>query len=314
MGTRRTAQEDAMLQDKRTKLQERIDEFCRKSNQYLPVMQDNPFIPPDLSEEWVTFDDSEPVNDDLPSFDEDEDGEGDAGEQDEGLPARSTAREEESIFIDNALPAEEQRIPLPSTFGRTACAGRLKHLAKVELSLRKGQANDALHALRMAIGQKSFVYRSKIRKGSTSSNSNYKQRLRNSSGAQTLEMSIDQSSKVYISARRAIMKLGASKADKAKYQVLQPEHVHASTAVVDFNARGQRNESLSWIWHVHRAPAEDPTWMQECKRLLFTYRVRTHLTLSSIQSELASCQIQAGPMGGRIGVAKVGAAVDQALS
>lgn len=152
------------------------------------MMQENPFVPADLSEEWVSFDDSGPTDDDLPSFD-DSDDEADV-DHDTAVPAIGLhAQAEEIIFIDNALPPEQQQIPLPSTFGSAACAGRLKHLARVELSLRKGQANDALHALRMAIGQKSFVYWSKIRKNSTSSNSNYKKRLRNSTDARTLEMS-----------------------------------------------------------------------------------------------------------------------------
>lgn len=314
LGNRRTAQEDIALQDKRTKLQERIDEFCRRSAQYLHMMQENPFVPADLSEEWVSFDDTEPIDNDLPSFDDSDDEENAEHEppvQVTGLRAESG---EETIFIDNALPAEQQLIPLPSTFGSAACAGRLKHLARIELSLRKGQANDALHALRMAIGQKSFVYWSKIRKGSTNVKSNYKRRLRNSDDARTLGMSIDQSAKVYISARRAMLKLGASKADQDKYKILTPKHVHSSTAVVDFNAPGQRNESLSWIWHAHRASGDDPTWLRECRFLLFAPYIIGSICSYSVQSELASSKISARSLGRGVGAVTVRTIVDEAVS
>lgn len=264
IGPRRNPQDNATIEDKRSKLQESIDEFWRTSHLYLPALDHNPFTPPDVSEEWVPFDDTTSVNDDPPSFDDDED---DSDTDDTTLPQTTRVRsgEVDIMVLDHALPAEQQRIPLPSSFGRAACGGRLKQVAQVELSLRKGQANDALHALRLAIGKKSFVYWSKIRKGSTGKNSNYGRRKRNSTDAQTLEMSIDQSSKVYMSARRAMAHLGASEADLDKYQILRKADVSASTAIVDFNAAGQRNKSLSWIWHAHRSSVEDPTWLKECK-------------------------------------------------
>lgn len=261
MGPRRNVQDNASIHGKRLKLLESIDEFWRSSSLYLPPTYRDFLAPPDVSDEWVSLENPPTDDDDPPSFDDDDDAESDADE-----PALDrSAVQEEMVLMDNALPAEEQRLPLPSTFGPAACAGRLKQLAEVELSLRKGQANDALHALRLAIGQKSFVYWNKIRKGSTGVRSNYRRRKRNSADAGTLELSIDQSSKVYASARRAMTSLGASEADLEKYKKLLKDHVSANTAVVDFNAPGQRNKSLPWIWHVNHSPAEDPMWMQERK-------------------------------------------------
>ena len=162
----------------------------------------------------------------------------------------------------DVLPAEEQKIPLPSSYGREACAGYLKFLAGVELALRIAQATDALHSLRLLIAQKSFVYRNDVRKGAT--NANHKKRLRSRGNIASLSASVDLSAKVYMLARRAMQILGAGEDILRKYQVLQPQHIQTSTAVVDFNAPGQRNKTLSWIWHSHQSSANDPSWLREC--------------------------------------------------
>jgi len=69
--------------------------------------------------------------------------------------------------------AETCPLPLPSTFGfpEITCLGQ-ESLAKKELSLREGQANDQLQGVRMALGKKSFLFRkdlhlakSKFKKG-----------------------------------------------------------------------------------------------------------------------------------------------------
>ena len=141
------------------------------------------------------------------------------------------------IDVSSTLPAEEQKIPLPSSYGSEACKMYLKALADIEIALRRAQANDALHDLRLAIGQKSFIYRYKIRKGAT--NANHKKRLRSRTSVLSVSAQIDISAKTYTSARRAMCILGASTDLLDKYQVLQPQHVQTSTTVVDFNAPGQ---------------------------------------------------------------------------
>ena len=165
----------------------------------------------------------------------------------------------------NVLPAEEQRIPLPSSYGREACDGYLRFLANIELALRIAQAVDALHDLRLLIAQKSFVFRNNVRKSTT--NANYKKRLRSYDNIGSLSSSIDLSAKVYASARRAMRVLGASQEVLQKYQLLQPQHLRTSTAVVDFNAPGQRNQAMSWIWKSHEPSTNDPAWLRECNFL-----------------------------------------------
>ena len=57
------------------------------------------------------------------------------------------------------LLAKKKPLFLPSSIGYQKCHELgLQHLTKKELSLREGQANDALHGIRMAIGEKSFRF------------------------------------------------------------------------------------------------------------------------------------------------------------
>ena len=225
------------LYDRRERLQESIDEFCRLARIYIPSIGDDQLTQADDPDEWEDFN---------PQSSEDE---GD-GIQHKNPPD-----------VLDVLPAEEQKIPLPSSYGREACAGYLKFLANVELALRIAQATDALHNLRLLIAQKSFVYRHDVRKGAT--NANHKKRLRSRGNIASLSASVDVSARVYTSARRAMQTLGATEDILQKYQVLRPQHIQTSTAVVDFNAPGQRNKTLSWIWHSHQSSANDPSWLRE---------------------------------------------------
>ena len=63
---------------------------------------------------------------------------------------------EEALGNSNPHHAEETRLPLPSAVGRARCDGcGIGWLADEELELRKGEANDALHNLRIALADKS---------------------------------------------------------------------------------------------------------------------------------------------------------------
>lgn len=169
------------------------------------------------------------------------------------------SRAEVPIVVDG-LHAENQAIPLPSSFGADNCAGPLKALAKSELQLRIGQANDALHLLRVAIAQKSFIYRSTIRPNAPTTN--YSKRLRSYGDARAVQKSIDSAAKIYATARKAMVVLGATGELLSEFQVLKREDLVASTAVANPNERQQAKKPLSWIWH-QLSDSEDPTFVQE---------------------------------------------------
>lgn len=271
LSSRSSAEAMKAIQDKRTKLQKEIDHFCQRSAIYLPS-QESPAMPTSSNpDEWYDLEDDD--NDDFES------------------PAAFI----ETVDIA-ALPPERQMLPLPSSLGKGACQGQIKQLAELELDLRIGQANDTLRFLRIAIGQKSFLYRTKIR--SSSGVQGYSKRLRGFSDVQTLQMSIDHAAKVYMSIRKAMECLGASEQTLSRYAVLTKSDIVASTAVADPNASGQRNKALSWIWRMRKDESANPEWLDECtsNQLSVNYLSHEH----SISRKLASCKIAKRSMDGRV--------------
>ncbi|KAK7680631.1 hypothetical protein QCA50_016413 [Cerrena zonata] len=233
-----TAEETKRLLEKRLSLQAEIDNFRSKSQDFVSILNE---ADPDLSailDDWADI-----AGDDLQDPDDQHNPDGPVFE-----------------IADGRL-AERLPIPLPSSFGKVACKTRLQGLAAIELDLRIGQANDLLRYLRIAIGQKSFNFRTKFRPAS--GNSGYKNRLRSYAEKHTLQMSIDQAAQIYTSARRALDILGASPDVLSRFKVQNKTDLAASTAVIDPNTQGERNNGLSWIWHIQHDPGEDPVWLDE---------------------------------------------------
>ena len=253
MGRRHTADNASLLAEKRIRLQASIDDFHRKAGIYMPEMdllssQDNGQSP---AGEW-------------------EDGDYDSEEDEASYPIPGAFNNDANVdqhAIDEtitALSAEQQTIRLPSAFGRDACLMRLRPHAQVELDLRRGQANDALHTIRLHVAEKSFIYGVGVRKGANTTNLGHRGRQKAFSEAHVLEAKIRHQARIYETARQCMEKLGMSTQDREKYPKLMKSDTNASTAVVDFNARGQRNEGLSWIWRTAHTIAHDSAMMSEC--------------------------------------------------
>jgi len=129
-------------------------------------------------------------------------------------------------FITRPLPAllhmaETHPLPLPSTFGfpKITRLGQ-ESLAKKELSLREGQANDQLQGVRMALGKKSFLFRkdlclaeSKFKKG------------RAWSKVHAVSWQVQAHHQVYNSARAAMVALQCTIDMQTKYQVLHQDQL-----------------------------------------------------------------------------------------
>ncbi|KAG1889071.1 uncharacterized protein F5891DRAFT_1198771 [Suillus fuscotomentosus] len=122
-------------------------------------------------------------------------------------------------------------IPLPSNLG---------------MSLREGQANDALHNLRIYLCNKAILFRTTVRQANS-------QALKTRAWSQT---------------RKQMMKLEPGQDQLQKYKPLLREQLKISTAVGDPNARGQRNESLAWFWSVEvDLGGPDQSWNEEFYRV-----------------------------------------------
>ncbi|KAK7676858.1 hypothetical protein QCA50_020194 [Cerrena zonata] len=238
MGTGATYDRQISLSTKHRRLQSKIDSFISQSSGFIGDMDEVPqtVIDSDWSNEDQEDDDC--IGMGVHSFDD--------------IPV-----------CENVLP-ELISLPLPSSFTRSQRLDRLRHLSKCELQLREGQANDSLHNLRVAIAHKSFVFRSRIRKNAPTTG--YSMRLRSYGDAHAVQMTIDQAAKVYRTARKAMILLGADEILLSKYQVLLREDLASSTAVAEPNARGQSRVKLSWIWHM-RSQSNNPEFLNEMLRV-----------------------------------------------
>lgn len=138
-------------------------------------------------------------------------------------------------------------------------------LVEQELGLRIGQANDALHSLRLNLGFKSLLFRTTVRPAKSQS-----KKTRAWDAIRSVNSGIQSSWRVYQSARLAMISLGASSTVMDRFQPLTKEQLIVSTAVVDPNARGQRSTHLAWFWSLESPdndslPAGSDTWMDKCK-------------------------------------------------
>lgn len=178
---------------------------------------------------------------------------------------------EEDIFANRmsarewskSLKPEAGVLILPSSFSTESLEDMdLGALVEKEIALRLGQANDSLHALRMALGHKSVLFRTEIRHNAGSQ----RQKGRAWGKVSAAETTIRHHARVYSRCREALQRLNADKDILSRYKVLKKEDLKVSTAIVDPNARGTRNESLRWFWNLGgERDMEDNDFMKQCK-------------------------------------------------
>ena len=162
--------------------------------------------------------------------------------------------------------AEKKHLFLPSSIGFEKCSRLgLKLLAEKEMLLREGQANDALQAIRLAIGEKSFRFRKQLRTAKSKVKKTRSWDLIKSASKQLQHHRL-----IYRQARQSMVNLGASPQVLKKYQELTDEDIRTSTAIEEPNARGQRNTELSWIWKLPGVTFDDKQcFTKECENHTF---------------------------------------------
>jgi len=181
-------------------------------------------------------------------------------------------------FITGPAPtilhtAETRPLPLPSTFGfpRISQLG-LDSLAEKELKLREGQANDELQGVRMALGEKSFLFRKDVRLA--------KSKLKKGrawSKVVGIGRRVQAHRQLYNVSRAAMVSLACPVEMQTKYQVLRREQLRISTAAVrggtsigsaEAGSRRQ-DEPLAWFWTINvQADIAASDMLKECTSTL----------------------------------------------
>ncbi|KAG1787299.1 uncharacterized protein HD556DRAFT_1247044, partial [Suillus plorans] len=193
---------------------------------------------------------------------------------------------------------EKGVIPLPSNLGLEKCAALgVADIADQELTLRQGQANDALHHIRVHLADKAVIFRKTVRVAKS-------QALSTRAWAQvhSVDRAVSINASIYSKCRSQLCRLGADDALLKRYQPLTREHLKVSTAVADPNSRGQRNNVLAWFWSLDvEGDSDSSDWLNECEQVTDTpWKRRLYRRCCSLPCSLASCQGYERPMGRRV--------------
>jgi hypothetical protein len=238
------------IEDARRRLEKKINNFHKNGDTYMgdTYMGASEFdedFPLEGGENWVGLDEWE------------EDEEKDSDEE--------GTEEHTRQGVSQTEKGEPERVAicLPSALGkaRVATLG-LQVLASQEMELRKGQANDALAALRIELGHKALLFRTKVRQSS-----NTKGKTRAWANIRVSSMEVMRHVRSYKRARQALEALGADEAVLEKYKDIEKGDLKMSSDMVEENRVGQRNDALAWFWRLGQAETAGDGWMEECKSI-----------------------------------------------
>ena len=163
---------------------------------------------------------------------------------------------------DGCIDAERISLHLPSHLGRGWCdRNAAEDLAKAELCLWEGQLNDSLHHIRIALGHKSYLFRSNVRLARM-------QRLKTRAWAEVhaVESTVQHHARVYNHVRQSILDLSADASLLNWYKALKHKDLKTNTTMIAPNVHGQRNKSLPWFWSMDIwRDANAGAWMNDCR-------------------------------------------------
>ena len=236
-----------MIEEKQKKLETRINDFHLRAEEFLGQYENENL---DLLPKYTGYESGDITDSDnenvYAGWREEED-------------SNADEFEEESETVENIL------ISMPSSWEKEVIERLgLQTLAEQELSLRQGQANDCLQALRMALEHKAVLYRIKIRQSKST-----KSKKRAWEDVKGAEIKVYKHVRGYRRPRKAMVRLGADSIILDQYQVLEQEDLKLSGDVTDENRHSQRNDRLPWFWALDgQASSMSNTWMHECELII----------------------------------------------
>ncbi|KAG1853045.1 hypothetical protein F4604DRAFT_1933503 [Suillus subluteus] len=154
-------------------------------------------------------------------------------------------------------------IPLPSNIGIERCTKwGVADLVLQEISLREGQANDALHAIRVNLADKAVLFCTTVWSAKSQARS-----TRAWAQVHSVDKILHLNVQMYSKCRSQLVHLSADDL-LAKLQPLEKADLNATTVVADPNARSQRNSTLAWFWSIDvQGDSTSNDWMNEFYRV-----------------------------------------------
>ncbi|KAG1888829.1 hypothetical protein F4604DRAFT_1915889 [Suillus subluteus] len=159
---------------------------------------------------------------------------------------------------------EKVVIPMPSNLGPSTCTKMGgTDLIDQELVLRVGQANDALHNIRVHLADKAVIFHKTVRAARSQAKS-----TRAWAQVHSVDRIVSIQASIYSKCRSQLSKLGADQHLLERYRPLVKEDLKVSTAVTNPNARGQRNNILAWFWSMDvDGDSNGSDWLNEFYRV-----------------------------------------------
>jgi hypothetical protein len=252
MSRRATPSQRTLIEERRRKLEARLNTFHQKAEEIMGESGDDEM---EILPQFSGFE-----REDREGFEEEFEEE--SGSEDE---SRSGLEQEDGDNDDDHEMPEKTAICMPSSLmSEDIQRLGLQSLADQEIKLREGQANDCLQALRMALGHKAVLFRTKMRNATTSI-----RKTRTWDDIKVVTVKVNKHARAYRRARNALERLGADDAMMRRYEKLEKEDLKLSKDVTEENRFGQRNDVLPWFWRLEGQNSDqDDTLMQECRCII----------------------------------------------
>ncbi|KAG1743586.1 uncharacterized protein EDB91DRAFT_1080989 [Suillus paluster] len=176
------------------------------------------------------------------------------------------ADEDDLGWVDDEIPAENMRLWMPSSVppDQATFLG-LAALQAEELELRKGQANNCLEKLCLALGHKAIIYCQHFQSADSVWTG-----TRSKQEAQCCRLKIEKYVRSYQRARSSMQRLGMDQDTllDGAYQEILPEQLSVDKEVTEENRFGQGSDRLAWFWRVNNAQeSQKDAWMDEFYRV-----------------------------------------------
>ena len=193
----------------------------------------------------------------------------------------------EAFRSPEGIPPENLKLALPSSFTSDYLDSLGLHaLRDKELQLRRGQANDALQAIRVLIGQKSFQFTSNMRNVDPAAAV-----TRPREAIHALGRTIAAHRRVYARCRVAMIVLQMLPDELGKtYQIILDSDIKTDTSIQEPNAPGSARQKLSWIFTSFQAQTNSSDFLEECMYFYILHVCMKHNFMAiRLPSPLAPC-------------------------
>ena len=229
----------------RARLGKQVKDFLEAGAAFLPALEED---------DLVAFQEEEVI--DTP---EDECVEHEHLDVDETVGEDDEFEGEGEAEVPLVLP-EEIVLPLPSNIISVELRMPLESLRLVERELRKGQANDSLEGLRVALANKSLLLLTNVNQSTTT-----KQSTRAWEGVRNAQSHVLSHARSYQRAWQALKHVGTPE-DLLVYKKLAVKDLVTVKDITKAKRFGQGSDSLAWFWRI--GPNQDALtgeWLEECK-------------------------------------------------